>query len=210
MSIRLLIADDQEIARLGVRHFVEGTEIEVVGEAADADELVQSAASSEPDVILISLRLPPDDGLLALERIKQDWPDVPVILLAEQDYPSHLARAHRSGAAGLLLRDIARETLLGGLQAVAAGESLWTRTHRRRVIGVLTTPASGAQVDVPLTPREGEVLRRITEGLTNIKIADELGISCETIKEHVQHLLRKIGVSDRTQAAIWAVRSGFV
>ncbi len=210
MSTRLLIADDQEIARLGVRGFVADTEIEVVGEAATVGEALQLAASSSPDVILVSLRLPPQGGFLALEQIKQDHPDVPVIILAEQDHPSHLAQAHRSGAAGLLLKDVDRETLLGKLQAVSSGESLWTRTHRRRVIGVLAVPGSGDKVDVPLTPREGEVLRRMTEGLTNIKIADELGISCETVKEHVQHLLRKIGVSDRTQAAIWAVHSGIV
>ncbi len=210
MSIKLLVADDQEVARLGVRGLVKETDVEVVGEAVTTGDLVELVSSREPDVILVSLRLPPRGGLLALEQIKQDHPDVPVVILAEQDYPSHLARAHRSGAAGLLLKDVGREDLLRGLQAVASGESLWTRTHRRRVVGVLATPVSGAQIDVPLTPREGEVLRRMTMGLTNIKIADELGISCETIKEHVQHLLRKIGVADRTQAAIWAVRAGIV
>jgi DNA-binding NarL/FixJ family response regulator len=109
-----------------------------------------------------------------------------------------------------MLKGASREELLKAIRSAAAGENSWTRDELRRVTGALATPRLNADVEVPLTQRESEVLRQLALGLTNKEIALALHISYETVKEHVQHILRKIGVSDRTQAAVWAVRKGLV
>ena len=100
--------------------------------------------------------------------------------------------------------------LIDAIQAAASGEAIWSRDELRRVTGALAAPRNGSNVEVPLTKRESEVLKQLAFGLTNKEIAQSLGISYETVKEHVQHILRKIGVSDRTQAAVWAVRNNLV
>ena len=202
MSIRLLIADDQLVARLGLKGFLAGTEVKVVAEASSGKQAIELATKCKPDVVLMALRMPREDGLSALKRIKRKRPKLPVIITANQDHATYFAKAHALGASGFLLKDVRRKDLL------AAGERFWTRTHLRRVTGVLTAPRLDLDTDAPLTPREADVLRGMAGGLTNLEIADQLGISYETVKEHVQHVLRKIGVDDRTQAAVWAVRNG--
>ena len=114
------------------------------------------------------------------------------------------------GASGYLLKGCTRDELITAIRTAASGESAWTRDELRRVTGALATPRLTADVEVPLTQRESEVLRQLAYGLTNKEIAQALHISYETVKEHVQHILRKIGVSDRTQAAVWAVRKELV
>jgi DNA-binding NarL/FixJ family response regulator len=114
------------------------------------------------------------------------------------------------GANGFLLKGSSRDQLLAAIRKVASGEDAWTRDELRRVTGALATPRLASDVEAPLTQRESEVLRQLAFGLTNKEIAQALGISYETVKEHVQHILRKIGVTDRTQAAVWAVRKGLV
>ena len=210
MSIRLLVADSHPAAVAGVRSFVSSTEIEVVAEARDGKQAVQFAADIDPDVVLMAVRLPEEDGLSALARIKQAQPEMPVVMTACHSNPADLARAHQSGASGFLLKDFTRDQLLATLRRVRAGEQTWSREEVRRVTGVLTSAQPIADVEVPLTPRESEVLEYVTRGLTNRQIAVELGISYETVKEHVQHIIRKMGVGDRTQAAVWAVRKGLV
>ncbi len=114
------------------------------------------------------------------------------------------------GASAYVLKSDSRARLIECIEAAVKGESLWTREELRRVTGALATPRVISDVEVPLTQRESEVLRQLANGLTNKEIANTLNISYETVKEHVQHILRKIGVSDRTQAAVWAVRKGLL
>lgn len=208
--IRLLIADDHEVVRSGLKSLVAGTEIEVVGEAGTADESVRLAEELRPDVVLLDIRMPDNDGLNALSRIKLSKADLPVLMLSTYDNPTYVARAVALGACGYLLKGLTRDDLLAAIRRVAAGGDAWTREELRRVTGALATPRVAADVEVPLTQRESEVLRQLAFGLTNKEIAQALGISYETVKEHVQHVLRKVGVSDRTQAAVWAVRKGLV
>jgi len=208
MSIKLLIGDPHPMAICGVKGFVAGTEIEVVGETGDGSRAVELVEELNPDVALLAVRMPGEDGLGALARIQKSRPETAVVLTACHDHPIRLARAHALGASGFLVKDFTRETLLATIRLAASGEGSWTREDMRRVTGVLTTSRLGADTDAPLTPREGEVLQHLAQGLTNHKIAEALGISYETVKEHVQHVLRKIGVADRTQAAVWAVRNG--
>jgi DNA-binding NarL/FixJ family response regulator len=158
----------------------------------------------------LDIRMPDGDGLTALGRIRLDKPNLPILILSTFDNPTYIARAVALGANGYLLKGCTRDELLIALRVAAAGENTWTREELRRVTGALATPRLAADVEVPLTQRESEVLRQLAYGLTNKEIANALSISYETVKEHVQHILRKIGVSDRTQAAVWAVRKELV
>lgn len=210
MSIKLLIADDHEVVRAGLKTLLAGTDIKVVAEASSGEQAVRLALKHDPDVVLMDIRMPDGDGLNALGRIKLDRPNMPVLILSTYDNPTYVARAVALGANGFLLKGTSKDKLLEAIKAAAQGQNVWTRDELRRVTGALATPRLAADVEVPLTQRESEVLRQLAFGLTNKEIALALHISYETVKEHVQHILRKIGVSDRTQAAVWAVRKGLV
>ena len=209
-KIRLLIADDHEVVRSGLKSMLAGTDIKVTAEVASGVAAVKYALENEVDVVLLDIRMPDGDGLTALGRIKLDKPNMPILILSTFDNPTYVARAVALGAAGYVLKGSTREHLIDCIHKAAAGESAWTREELRRVTGALATPRLTADVEVPLTQRESEVLRQLAYGLTNKEIANTLHISYETVKEHVQHILRKIGVSDRTQAAVWAVRKELV
>ena len=210
MSIKILVADDHEVVRCGLKSLLADTEIEVAAEATTGEQAVKIAVESDVDAVVLDIRMPNGDGLNALGRIKLERPDLPILMLSTYDNPTYIARAVALGANGYLLKTISHEKLVVAIRSVAAGESIWTREELRRVTGALATPRLAADVEVPLTQRESEVLRQLALGLTNKEIAQALSISYETVKEHVQHILRKIGVSDRTQAAVWAVRKGLV
>lgn len=209
-TIKILIADDHEVVRCGLRNLLAGTEVEVIAEVATGEAAVRYTLENDIDVVLMDIRMPEGDGLTALGRIKLDKPDMPILMLSTFDNPTYIARSVALGASGYLLKGCTRDDLLKAIRTAASGESAWTRDELRRVTGALATPRLAADVEVPLTQRESEVLRQLAYGLTNKEIAQALHISYETVKEHVQHILRKIGVSDRTQAAVWAVRKQLV
>lgn len=208
MTIKLLIADDHEVIRSGLRSLLNGNEFEVVAEASSGDEAVALALDSRPDVALLDVRMPNGDGLQALSQLRQQRPQLPVVMFSTYDNPTYVARALALGAAGYLLKETRAADLVDAIRKVARGETVWSREELRRVTGALATPRLGEDVEVSLTKRESEVLRQMALGLTNKEIAQSLHISYETVKEHVQHILRKVGVADRTQAAVWAVRHG--
>jgi DNA-binding NarL/FixJ family response regulator len=210
MAIRVLLADDHEVVRRGLKSLFEGTDIQVVAEAANGHDTLKLVKEKKLDVVLLDVRMPDLDGLNVLGRIKLDHPDLPVLMLSTYDNPTYVARAVALGAAGYVLKDSHRDKLLDSIRGAATGETVWTREELRRVTGALATPRLSAEVEVPLTQRESEVLKQLALGLTNKEIAQALHISYETVKEHVQHILRKIGVTDRTQAAVWAVRKQLV
>ena len=205
-KIKLLIADDHEAIHSGVKAMLAGTDIKVIAEMATAQAAVAYALENDVDAVLMDVRMPDGDGLTALGRIKLDKPNLPILMFSSYDNPTYAARAVALGASGYLLKGCTRDELVDAIRKAAAGENIFTRDELRRMTGALATPRLAADVEVPLTKREGEVLREMTNGLTNKEIAEALGISYETVKEHVQHVLRKIGVDDRTQAAVWAVR----
>jgi DNA-binding NarL/FixJ family response regulator len=210
MSIRLLIADDHEVVRSGLANLLADTDIQIIANAVHGEEAVRLAFKHNPDVVLLDIRMADGDGLAALARIKTERPKMAVLIMSTYDNPTYVARAVALGASGYLLKGCTRDELLAAIRKAAQGESAWTREELRRVTGALATPRLTADVEVPLTQRESEVLRQLAFGLTNKEIAQALNISYETVKEHVQHILRKIGVTDRTQAAVWAVRKGLV
>lgn len=206
MSIRVLLADDHQVVRAGLRRWFEETEVSVVAEAATPDSLVRLAAECQPDVALVEIRLSGGDGLRAVALAKQQSPRLGAVVFSNCGAPSHAARALAAEASGLLHKTAGREDLLKAVRLVAAGETLWHPDELRRLHGALTPHLSQGEIEVALTPREVEVLSHMTHGLTNKEIARLLGISAETVKEHVQRLLRKLGVRDRTQAAVWLAR----
>jgi DNA-binding NarL/FixJ family response regulator len=210
MAVRLLLVEDQPVVRSGLESLLADAEITAIDVAQTASDAVEKASTTKADVVLLDIRLAEGDGLAALARIKAERPNLPVLIYTGYDNPSFAARAVALGAAGYLLKGSSKDELVTAIRRAAAGESLWTREELRRVTSALAAPRTSFDLDVPLTKREMEVLTHIVEGHTNKKIADDLEISYETVKEHVQHLLKKIGVTDRTQAAVWAIRTGIL
>ncbi len=206
MSTRIIVADDRDLIRAGLREFVRGTDLEIVGEASIRDASVLLAAHRTADLLLLGIEPPGEDGLALVEQLKATHESCQVLLYAARTSAEVIARAMEAGANGLLVHDASHATFLDSVHRVAQGESLWSREDLRRAGSVGRLTDAGA--DVQLTRRESEVIVKMVEGLTNKQIAQSLAISYETVKEHVQHILRKLGVTDRTQAAVWAVRHG--
>jgi DNA-binding NarL/FixJ family response regulator len=209
-KIRLLVADDQEMVRCGVKALVATTEIEVVAEATTAQAAVELALESNVDVVLLDVRLTEGDGLTALGRIKLDKPDVPVLLFSAFDNPASIARAVALGANGFLLKGCQRGEFLDAVRKVANGGNAWSKEGLRSASKSLKAPRAAGSVEAYLSDSEGEVLRHIAYGRTNKQIAEVMQCNDMTVREHVQHVLRKIGVADRTQAALWAVRNDLI
>jgi DNA-binding NarL/FixJ family response regulator len=201
--MKALIADNHEVVRIGLKQLLKGW---TIVEAEDADSAWKLFEKNKPDVSIIEPRIP-GDGLALLSRIKLDFPDARLLMLSGHENPTYMARSVALGASGYILKSLAGSEIVSAIKSVAKGEDTWTREALRRVTGSLTS-TNGAGVH--LTKRENEVLKQLAFGLTNKEIAQALEISYETVKEHVQHILKKLGVTDRTQAAVWAVRKELV
>jgi DNA-binding NarL/FixJ family response regulator len=214
MSIRVLIADDQSLVRTGFRLVLENhADIEVVGEASNGHEAIHGTARLQPDVVLMDIRMPELDGIAATREITAAHP-ARVLVLTTYDLDEYVYDALQAGASGFLLKDTPPTQLVDGIRAVASGEALLAPTVTRRLIQEFARigpahRARPAELD-ELTPRELEVLRLIAGGRSNKRIALELGVAEKTVKTHVSHVLAKLGLSDRTQAALYAVREGLV
>jgi len=203
--IRLLIADDHSVVRTGLRHLVATFEgVELVGAAADGEEAVALCAEHDPDVVLMDLEMPVLGGIEATRRIVEAQPRVAVVVLTSFSDREQILRALDAGAVGYLLKDAEPAELERAVRAAARGEApLDPRAGR----ALLQDRASGSPLD-GLSEREREVLAMVARGLPNKLIARELGISEKTVKAHLTSVYRTIGVTDRTQAALWAERHG--
>ncbi|MFM7207083.1 MAG: response regulator [Planctomycetaceae bacterium] len=210
MAVKVVIADDHEVVRRGLVSLLTGPEVTIVGQAASGDEALKVAKKTKPQVVLLDVRMPGVDGLAALEKIRAQIPGVKVVMLSTFDNPTYVARAVAAGAHDYVLKGCTRAELVKSITAAAAGEQPAKVGELRRVATTMANRASGTDPDIPLTARELQVLRHMALGLSNKEIASSLTISVETVKEHVQNILRKLSVSDRTQAAVWAVRRGVV
>jgi DNA-binding NarL/FixJ family response regulator len=210
MTIKIVIADDHDVVRAGLKTMLEKSDIRIVAEASGGVVAFKLAKKHRPNLVLLDVRMPDGDGLTCLNRLRLDLPEIPVLMFSAFDNPTYIARAVALGAAGFLLKNATRDKLIHAIRAAAGGEAVWSKEDLRRVTGALAVPNVVSDGDVPLTKREGEVLKQLALGLTNKEIAQSLGISYETVKEHVQHILQKLSVTDRTQAAVWAVRKNLV
>ncbi len=208
--IRVLVADDHAVVREGLRAFLDLQDgIEVVGEAEDGREAVEEATRLRPDVILMDLVMPRLDGVGAMRALRETVPEARVIVLTSFLDDDKLLPAVRSGAAGYLLKNAHPQELARAVRAAHAGEALLDPAVAARLLDTLAADGGEGPLD-RLTPREHEVLVLIGRGFANKRIARELELSEKTIKTYVGHVLAKLGVTDRTQAAVVAVRAGLV
>ena len=204
--IRVLVVDDHVVVREGLRTFLRLQDgIEVVGEAADGLEAVAEAERLQPDVVLMDLVMPEVDGVEAMRRIGERVPSARVIVLTSFAEDDKLLPAIRAGAAGYLLKTAPPQEVVRAIRAAQAGDAVLDPPAAGRLLAAL---AAGPLERPALTPREREVLALVARGLANKRIARELGISEKTVKTHVGRVLHKLGVADRTQAALYAVRHG--
>ena len=212
--IRILIADDQSLVRAGFRALLDAQpDIEVVSEAGDGDEAVRLAAELLPDIVLMDIRMPGVDGLVATRRIATEptMHAVRIVILTTFELDEYVFEAIRSGASGFLVKDTEPADLLRGLRAVASGDALLSPSVTRRLIAEFAAraqiPASTRMLD-ELTDREREVMKLAAAGLSNGEIADQLTISPATAKTHISRAMQKLGARDRAQLVVFAYESG--
>ena len=210
MVIKLLVADDHEVVRRGLHTLFKDTDVKIVAEAANGKEAVEQTLKHKPDVVLMDIRMPDVDGLDAIEKLRKKSPDTPVVILSTYDNPTYVARSVALGAFDYVLKGAPRKELIAAVSRAARRDQPTESSILQRIKVTLEKKREGVGEEMPLTERETQVLRHIALGLSNREIARSLEISVETVKEHVQNILRKIQFTDRTQAAVWAVRNELV
>ncbi|TWV50745.1 response regulator transcription factor [Streptomyces misionensis] len=215
-TIRVLIADDQEMVRQGFTVLLDAQPgIEVVGQAVDGRDAIARSAELAPDVVLMDIRMPELGGIQATEHIAAAQPDVRVLVLTTFDLDEYVYDALRAGASGFLLKDASADKLAEAVRVVAGGDALLAPGVTRRLIAEFSRLDGGRRRPLrrrvgDLTERETEVLALIAQGLSNAEIAGRLVVAEQTVKTHVGRVLVKLGLRDRTQAAIFAYESGLV
>jgi DNA-binding NarL/FixJ family response regulator len=203
--IRVVLVDDHAVVRSGLAQLLGGAEdIEVVGQAGDGLEAVQLVRSTRPDVVVMDLQMPRMDGVEATKVILQEDPSVEIVVLTSFSDSARIVAALDAGAVGYLLKDADPDDVLEGVRAVSRGESPIHPKVARQLLSARSEGAPGSSVQ--LTPREAEVLALVRAGLANKQISRRLGISERTVKAHLTSVFQRIGVVDRTQAALWAER----
>jgi DNA-binding NarL/FixJ family response regulator len=215
MSIRVLLCDDQALVRSGFRMILEARpDLEVVGEAEDGLQAVELAVRSEPDVILMDVRMPNIDGVEATRRIVAAGSGARVIVLTTYDLDEYVYDAIRAGASAFLLKDVRPAQLVEAIRIVAAGDALLAPSVTRRLLDRFARSLPGREPAPAalssLTEREVEVLRLLASGMSNAELAEHLFVSEATVKSHISSILRKLGVRDRVQAVILAYEAGLV
>ena len=226
LPARLLIADDHVLLREGMRTLL-ATEpdIKVIGEAADGQEALALCRELRPDLVLMDVRMPKMDGLEATRAIKEEHPQTSVLMVTSHNNPEYLLEAVRAGAAGYVLKEASKHELLEAIRKVLSGESPLNQMLAMRLLRSLADevnrmteqpvpgPAKKRQEEAQpeaLSPRELDVLRLIAQGQTNRQISQNLSVAVTTVKNHVQHIISKLDVSDRTQAAVKAIQLGII
>jgi DNA-binding NarL/FixJ family response regulator len=220
-SARLVLADDHDLVREGIRAVLEGEpDLAVVGEASNGREAVEVCRKLRPDLVLMDVRMPEMDGLAATGAIKEELPETSVVMVTMHESPDYLLEAIKAGAAGYILKDAAGERLVEAVRRTLEGEVPLNEGLAmqllKRLAGETEQSAElhpeakkgGVQLPKGITPRETEVLKLLAQGRTNPQIAEDLAVSRGTVKIHVQNIIAKLGVSDRTQAAVRAIELG--
>ena len=210
--IRVMIVDDHAVVREGLRTYLDlSDEIEVIGEARNGREAIERAAALKPDVVLMDLLMPEMDGIAATRGIKEICPQTNVIVLTSFTDDEHITPALRAGATGYLLKDISASDLVKAIEGANKGQAQLHPYVARKLMEQVAMPQRREEPPgAALTPRELEVLRLIANGMSNKEIARDLVLNERTVKGHVSNILSKLGLADRTQAALFAVRQGIV
>lgn len=207
MDIKVLLIDDQEISQAGVRTLLVDTSVRCVGVTSDPDEAMRLAEEKRPDIVLFDVQAESFSGLNFLYQFRLRFPMSRVIVLTATNSPVHLTQSATLGVKDFLLKSISAHRLISTIQNVYYGTHVSANEAWNRVLKSQSSHGFREESQ-RLTPREEQVLRHIVLGLSNKEIAKALQISTETVKDHVQHILHKLGAKDRTQAAVWAVRKG--
>ncbi|MGH2858825.1 MAG: response regulator [Solirubrobacteraceae bacterium] len=214
MTISILLVDDQELLRVGFRMVLDAQpDLDVVGEAGDGDQAVAFVEEHAPDVVLMDVRMPGTDGVLATSRIVASGSPSRVIILTTFDLDEYAYAALRAGASGFLLKDAPPADLISAIRTVAGGDAVVAPSTTRRLLADLVQrmPAGDEQAEAlvqSLTPREREVMLAVSRGLSNAEIAAELVLSEATVKTHVGRILAKLGLRDRVQIVVFAYETG--
>jgi DNA-binding NarL/FixJ family response regulator len=209
MPLKIFVADDHPIVREGICKVARDAGMEVVGHVDSPDKIVESVANAQPTVLVTEVRLGGHDALKTLEKLNVEGHECSVVVFTSYSNPTNVARASALGCHDFILKTSGVDKLIAAVKNAAAGAAtpessllVTTKTRMRRT--------TSDNVDSPLTNRESQVLRHVAMGLSNREIGKSLGISVETVKEHVQNILRKLDVNDRTQAAVWALKNGLI
>jgi NarL family two-component system response regulator YdfI len=209
--VRVLIADDHEVVRDGLRLLLEDeADFVVVGEAGDGVEAVRLTGELQPQVVLMDLRMPGMGGLEAVEQIRAQWPDVAMVILTTYNEDELIVRGLRAGARGYLLKDTTRQTLFDTLRAAARGEALLQPEVLARVMSKISTGATSSRAELSLTDRERDVLAGVARGERSKEIAVRLGISERTVKAYLSSIYDKLGVDSRAAAIAVAAERGLL
>ena len=210
-TVRVLIADDQTLFRVGLARLLEeDPRVEIVGEAGDGAEAVKLAGTVMPDVILMDLKMPNVDGIEATKQILAKHPGVKVLLLTTFEADNHVIQALKAGASGYILKDSRPDSIVSSLLAVMAGERVMASAVANRVLEMLTGTTTPKEFYDGLTGREIEILKLLAGGMANKQIAYKLKISEKTVRNHVSNMYEKLGIYDRSQAVLYAVKKGLV
>jgi DNA-binding NarL/FixJ family response regulator len=208
---RVLITDDQTLFRSGLAKLLEADKrIQVVGEAGDGEEAIEMVDSVAPDVVLMDLKMPNLDGVEATARITAAHPEVKVLVLTTFDADNHFIQALKAGASGYVLKDSEPDAIVSSILAVVSGERVMATAVANRVLDMLTGTVTPKEFYDGLTPREIEILKLLAAGMANKQIAYKLKISEKTVRNHVSNTYEKLGIYDRSQAVLYAVRKGLV
>ena len=210
--VRVIVVDDQTLLREGIATLLRGDpRIEVAGQGCNGQEAVDLTASLQPDVVLVDIKMPVMNGIQAVVEIKQRWPSVRVVILTSYVYDGYVVEALMAGADGYLLKDTSLAAFISGIMAVAAGEQVIEPGVARHVAEMLAKQSQERhQCYDGLTPRELQMLAMIARGLVAKEIAHELRISEKTVRNHVSNIYRKLGIYDRSQAVLYAIKKGLV
>ncbi len=214
ISVRVLLVDDHDLFRTGLRNLLEERGVEVAGEAAAGVEAVRLVREVAPDVVIMDLHMPGISGIEAIKQIASISPLTRVLVLTISDQDEDVLHAILAGACGYLLKDSSVEDLIRGIEAAAVGESLVSPAIAGKVLqqvrATAASPDAAAAIRAELSQRELDVLKLIASGKDNAMIAGELHISPKTVKNHISNILMKLQIENRIQAAVYAVRSGIV
>lgn len=210
-AARVLVVDDQTLFRTGLASLLAGDErVEVVGQAADGADAVEQAGRLKPDVVLMDVKMPNVDGIEATRQIVQAVPGVHVLILTTFETDSQVIQALKAGASGYVLKDSSIAAIISSIIAVMSGERVMASAVANRVLEMLTGTATPKEFYDGLTNREIEILKLLATGVPNKQIAYRLKISEKTVRNHVSNMYEKLGIYDRSQAVLYAVRKGLV
>ena len=210
-AARVLVADDQTLFRAGLARLLsEDARVEVVGQALDGADAVKQAAKLKPDVILMDLKMPNLDGIEATRQIVEADPAIKVLVLTTFETDSQVIQALKAGASGYVLKDSSAAAIVSSIVAVVSGERVMASAVANRVLEMLTGTSTPKQFYDGLTNREIEILKLLANGMANKQIAYRLKISEKTVRNHVSNTYEKLGIFDRSQAVLYAVKKGLV